>query len=93
MADYKNLRRVFGADKKFRPEDHCLVSRGLKLHPAWLVMPNSDPRDGIFYPHRTLVFDSFSCIPFDFECFILKGALINIHNDVYVGHFFKLTSL
>ena len=26
------------------------------------------PRDGIFHPHRTLVFDSFSCISLDFEC-------------------------
>ena len=52
-------------------------------------MPNSDPRDGIFYPHWTLMFDSFSCIPFDFECFILKVAFIITHNDVDVGHFLK----
>ena len=23
------------------------------------------PRDGFFYPHRTTMIDSFSCIPFD----------------------------
>ena len=39
------------------------------------------PRERIFYPHRTLMFDSFSCIPFNFECFILKVAFITIHND------------
>ena len=35
------------------------------------------PRDGIFYLHQTLMFDSFSCIPLDFEWFILKIAFIN----------------
>ena len=48
------------------------------------------PRDGIFYPHQTLMFDSFSCIPFVFECFILKVEFITTHNDAEVGH---LTSL
>ena len=50
-------------------------------------------RDGIFYPHRTLKFDSFSCIPLDFQCFILKVAFITTYNDVDVGHVFKMTSL
>ena len=55
-----------------------------------LVMPNSDPRDGIFCPHRTLVFDSFSCIPFDSECFIVKVPFSTTQNDVDVGN---MTSL
>ena len=46
---------MWGADRKLRPEGHCLASRGFA---------------GIFYPHLALMFDSFSCIPFDFEYFI-----------------------
>ena len=48
---------------------------------------------GFFYPHRTLVFDSFSCTSFDFECFILKVVFFTIYNDVDIGRFFKMTSL
>ena len=43
------------------------------------------PRDGTFYLHRTLMFDSFSCISFDFEWFILKVAFITTYNDDDVG--------
>ena len=53
-----------------------------------LVMPNSDPRDRIYYPHRTLMFDSLSCIPFDFECFILKVSFITTHYDIDTGQVF-----
>ena len=62
-------------------------------HEAFLMMPNNDPWDGIFYPHQTFMFDSFSCIPFDFGCFILKVAFITAYNDVDVGQDFKMTSL
>ena len=33
------------------------------------------------------IFDSFSCIAFDFECSILKVAFITTYNDVDVGLF------
>ena len=59
--DYKNLTWVWGADRTFRPEGHCLASRGFA---EWCK--TSIPRDGILYPHRTLMFDSFSFIPFYF---------------------------
>ena len=45
------------------------------------------------YLHRTLMFDSFSCLPFEFECFILKVAFIIRYNDNDVGNVFKMTSL
>ena len=45
------------------------------------------PRDRIFYLHRTLMFDSFSCIPLDFQCFILEVSFVTIYNDADVGHF------
>ena len=67
--EYKNPTWVWGADRKFRPEGHCLASRGCTEWCKTMIL-----RDGIFYPHRTLTFDSLSCIPFDFECFILKVA-------------------
>ena len=35
---------------------------------------------------NTHMFDFFSCIPFDFKCFILKVAFITTHNDVDVGN-------
>ena len=49
------------------------------------MMQNSDPEGWNFLSASTLMFDSFSCIPFDFECFILKEA----YNEVDVGHFLK----
>ena len=75
---------MWGADRKFRPDCHCLASRGCAEWCETVI-----PRDVIFYPHRTLVCDSFSCIPFDFECFIFKVAFImpTTNNDVDVGHF------
>ena len=84
---------MWAADRNFRPEGHCLASRGFaECHclasrgfAEWCK--TMIPRDGIFYPHRTLMFDSFSCVPFDFECFILKAAFITTHNNVYMGHF------
>ena len=44
----KNQTWVFGADRKFRPSGSlfCITRQSL-------VMPNNDPRDGIFYPHLT----------------------------------------
>ena len=69
-------------NRKFRPEGHCLASWGFAEWCETVI-----PRDGIFYPHRTLMLDSFSCIPFDFEYFILKAAFIAAHSDVDVGHF------
>ena len=74
--------RVWGADRKFHPEGHCMASRGFAEWCKILI-----PRDGIFYPQWTLMFDSFSCIPFHFQCFILKAAFIAIHNDAGIGHF------
>ena len=47
------------------------------------------PRDRIVCPHRTLMFDSFSCIPFDFKCFILKVTFITTHFDVGQSDIFK----
>ena len=70
LADCKNLTWVWGANRKFRPQGHCLASRGFAEWYKTVIT-----RDGIFYPHRTLMFDSFSCISFHFECFILKVAL------------------
>ena len=37
--------------------------------------------------NKTLMFDSISCIPFDFECFILKAAFITTRNDADIGNF------
>ena len=81
---YKNLTWVWGADRKFCPEGHCLASGGFAKWCKTVI-----PRNRIFYPHRTLMFDSFSCIHFDFECFILKVAFITTHNDDDVGHYLK----
>ena len=78
----KNLTWVRGADRKFHPEGYCLASRG---YAEWCKTVIA--RDGIFYPHRTLIFDSFSCIPFYFKCFILKVTFITTYNDVDIGHF------
>ena len=44
-----------GSGRKFRPEGHCLASRGFAEWCQTVI-----PRDVIFYPHRTLMFDSFS---------------------------------
>ena len=71
--EYKRLTRVRGADRKF-----CGFA-------SWCQIVI--PRAGIFYPHRTLIFDFFSCIPFDYQCFILEVAFITIHNDTDIGHF------
>ena len=79
---YNNLTWVWDADRKFRPEGHCLASWGFVEWCKTLIQ-----RVGIFYPHRTVMFDSFSCIPFDFECFILEVIFITTHNDVELGHF------
>ena len=68
IQEYKNLTWVWGAERKFRPEGHCFASRGFAEWCKTVI-----PRDGIFYRHRTLMFDSFSCIPFDFEYFFLKN--------------------
>ena len=73
--DYKNLTWVWSADRKFCPEVHW--------HHDWCK--TVIPRDGTFYLHRTLMIDSFSCIPFDFEWFILKVAFITTYNDNDVG--------
>ena len=92
MQDYKNLTWVWDADRKFRPEGHCLASRGFAeccLAPWGFAewCKTMIPRDGIFYPHQSLMFDSFSCIPFDFECFTLQAVFITTHNDVDVRRF------
>ena len=51
-------------------------------------MQNSDPEGQNFLSHRTLMFDSFTCISFDFECFfIFKVAFNTTDNDADVGHF------
>ena len=84
IGEYKILTWVWGADSKFRVEGHRLASRGFAEWCKTVI-----PRDGIFYLHRTLLFDSFSCIPFDLECFILKVEFTTMHNDVDVGHFVK----
>ena len=57
------------------------------------MMQNSDPEGRNFLSAPNTEFDSFSCIPFDFECFILQMAFITTYNDVDVGHVFKMTSL
>ena len=65
-----------------RPEGHCLASRCFAEWCETVI-----PRDGIFCPHWTLTFEPFSCIPFDFDCFILKVTFITTHNEIDVGHF------
>ena len=46
----KNPTSVFCADRKFHPSGSvfCITWQSL-------VMPNSDPPDGIFYPYLTLM--------------------------------------
>ena len=51
------------------------------------MMPNSDLEGRNFYSHRKLMYGSFSCIPFDIQCFILNVAFITIHNDIAPGRF------
>ena len=75
---------MWGEDRKYRPEGHCSASQGFDEWFKTVI-----PRDGIFYPHWTLMFDTFSCTAFDFECFILKVAFITTYNDIDVGHFLK----
>ena len=78
-------RSLFGITRLLRPEGHHLASRGCAEWCKTVI-----PRDGIFYPRRTLM----SCIHFDSECFIVKVAFITTQNDVGIGHFFlKLTSM
>ena len=57
VEDYKNLTLMWGADRKNPSEGHCLVSRGFA---EWCQPVN--PRNRFFYPHRTTMIDSFSCI-------------------------------
>ena len=83
-----NLTRVWGADRKFCPEGHCLASRGCAEWCKTVI-----PRDGIFFPHRTLMFDSFSCIPIDFRMFYLKSSIYYHTQWCWRGTFFKMTSL
>ena len=79
---YKNLTWVWGADRKFRPEGHCLASQGFAKHAKqW----SRGTEFFICTEHSCLIL--FSCIPFNFECFILKVSFITTHNDVDVGHF------
>ena len=75
---------LFGITRLLRPEGHHLASRGCAEWCKTVI-----PRDGIFYPHRTLM----PCIHFDSACFIVKVAFITTQNDVGIGHFLKLTSL
>ena len=75
---------VWGVDRKLHPEGHCLASRGCAEWCKTVIK-----RDGIFFPHPPLMFDTFSCVPFGFECVVLKVAFITIHNDVDIGHFLK----
>ena len=82
--EYKNPTWVWGADRKFHHEGRCLASQGFAEWCKTVI-----PRDRIFYPHQTLMFDSFSCIPFDFKWFIFKVTFITTNNDVGVGHFLK----
>ena len=88
MQEYKNLTWVWGADRKFCPEGHCLASRGSAEWCKTVI-----PRDGIFYLHRTIMFDSFSCLPFDFLMFYFK-SIIHYHTQ-WRWHktFLNLTSL
>ena len=59
------------------------------LEPLWPQLWESKWSEvsGIFYPHRKVMFDSSSCIPFDFECFSSKVAFITTQKDADVGHF------
>ena len=44
----KESNQVFGTDRKFRPRGSLFgITR------QSFVLPNTDPGDGIFYPHRT----------------------------------------
>ena len=88
IAEYKNLTWVWGADMKFCRKDHCLASWGFVKWCQTVIL-----RDGIFYPHQTLMFDSFSCIPFDFQCFILKVAFITSDFLIWYARIYDTTTL
>ena len=80
VRDYKNLTWAWGADRKFHPRGHCLASGGCAEWHQIVI-----PRDRIFYPHRTLMFDPFSGISFDFEYFrkVKRSAMIrNWYNQI-----------
>ena len=53
----KNQIWVWGADRKFRPSGSIF---SITRHS--LVMPNSDPRDRIFYLHLTPTLDSYHLV-------------------------------
>ena len=80
---YDNIRILHGYEGRIENS----VPRVTVWHHEALPSDAVIPKDGISYPHRTLRFESFSCIPFDFECFILKLAFITTHNDVGIGNF------
>ena len=80
VRDYKNITWAWSADRKFRPRGHCLASRGCAEWHQIVIL-----RDGIFYPHWTLMFDPFSGISFDFEYFrkVKRSAMIrNWYNQI-----------
>ena len=35
------------------------------------------PEDRIFFPYQTLMFDSFSCIPYDVNCSLLISSVLS----------------
>ena len=76
------------------------VRCGLKIpsrgHWHHMALPSDAKQwsQGTEFSIRTeLMIYSFSCIPFNSECFILKVAFITTYNEVDVGHFFKIMSL
>ena len=83
-AAVKVIRIFHGCEMRIEksvPRDHCLASLGFRKNPSeghclasrgfaeWCQ--TMIPRDGFFYPHRTTMIDSFSCIPFDLQHLIL----------------------
>ena len=53
----------------------------------------SDPEGRNFLSQQTPMFDSFSCIHFAFESFILKIAFITTYNGTDVGHFYNYVTV
>ena len=66
----KRILCLFGSDRKIRPS-------GSLFGITWqsLVKPNSDPRDGFFYPHLTPMKDSYNlmCHKTSEPCYKKRG--------------------
>ena len=64
--NHKNVSWMFGTYRKHRPKCPCLASLGFtECYQTVIQM------DGVFYTHWTPILYLFSCVPFNFLCFLI----------------------